>query len=136
MKELTILRHLVFFVSILLSISIFGDFSNIYPFSTKKWHDLGSLKSAFFKKVSEKILQKFAERRQIDLRRGMPSFALIPVAPRTLFKKNRRGVGSDPPPPGRSRVNEPATNDSYTVHSPVADQSDFIPTWSAMATCQ
>ena len=70
----------------------------------QKWHDLGSLKSAFFQNVFEKIFQNFAERRQIDVRRGMPSFASIPVTPRMLFKKNRGGVGSDPPP-RRSRVN-------------------------------
>ena len=27
-------------------------------------------------------------------------------------------------------------NDSCTVYSSVADQSDFIPPWSDMATCQ
>ena len=42
----------------------FWDFSNIYPFSTKKWHDLESLKSAFFKtflRKNFKILQKDAK---------------------------------------------------------------------------
>ena len=44
--------------------------------------------------------------RQIDVRKGMPSFASIPVTIRTLFKTNRPGDGggSGPTlPPRRSR---------------------------------
>ena len=33
--------------------------------------------------------------RKVDVRKGMPSFAWIPVTLRTLFKKNRGGT--DPP---------------------------------------
>ena len=57
-----------------------------------------------FQKVFDIFL--IAERRQMDVRRGIPSFASISVTPRTLFKKNRGGVGSGPPP-RRSRVKAP-----------------------------
>ena len=50
LKELLILRHLVLFVCILLLISIFGDFSNIYPFSTKNGMTLGHLNRHISKK--------------------------------------------------------------------------------------
>ena len=85
------------FVCILLLNSISGDFSNIYQFSIKNGMKLGHLNRHISKSFWEK-LQNFAERRQIYIRRGMPSLAPIPVTPRTLFKKNRGGVGSDPPP--------------------------------------
>ena len=97
LKELLILRHLVLFVCIWLLISIFGDFLNIYEFSTKNGMTC-SLKSAYFEKFLRIFFFKFAEGRQIDERRGMPSFASIPVTPRTLFKKNRRGRIRPPPP--------------------------------------
>ena len=59
-------------------------------------------KIGIIQKEFEDIFQKFVQGRQIDVRKGMPSFASIPVTIRTLFKTNRpgdgEGVGSDPSP--------------------------------------
>ena len=124
MKDHSILLLVVHFVCILLKISIFGGFANNYSFSTKKWHDLGSLKSIYFKKKIENIFQNLAERRQIDVRRGMPSFASIPVTPRTLFTKNRGGFGSDPP--RRSRVNSSCVSLTFSGLLVKAEQYSTI----------
>ena len=56
-------------------------------------------------KSFEKIFQNFAERHQIDVRRGMPSFSSIPVTPRMLFKNNRGGGAAPTPPGGRGLAN-------------------------------
>ena len=107
LNELLILRYLVLFICILLLISIFGDFSNIYPFSTKNGMTLDHAifaKSHLNRHISKRFWEKsakFCKRRQIDIRRSMPSFASISVTPRTLFKKNRWGRIR---PPRRSRV--------------------------------
>ena len=83
MKYLLILRILVLFVCILLQISIFGNFANIYFRPKMAWPWV--TKIGIFQIVYEKFFQKFAERRQIDVRRGMPAenpFTLIKVSPR------------------------------------------------------
>ena len=96
MKDLSILRLLVFLFAFSLK-SLFLAVSQT-SILDRKWHDLGSLKSVYLKKFLIIFFsQKFAERRQIDARRGMPSFALILVMPRTLFTKNRGGVRIRPP---------------------------------------
>ena len=51
-----------------------------------------------------KIVRYFVQGRKIDVQKGMPSFASIPVTLRTLLKKNRGRVGSEPPPPQVARV--------------------------------
>ena len=88
LKKLSILRHLVLFVCILLLISILSDFSNICPFSTKNGMTLGH---------KARHILKNTERRHIDIRRGMSSVASIPATARTLLKKNRGGRIQLPP---------------------------------------
>ena len=89
MKDHSIQRLPVLFVCILLK-NLFWRFCKHLSIFDQKWHNLWSLKSLYFKKFKEFFLKKFVERRQIDVRRGMPSFASIPPGGRGLNGQRKR----------------------------------------------
>ena len=87
---------MVLLICLLLKKLFFGDFSNIYQFSTKNGMNWVTY-IGIIQEVFDKIFQSFVWRRKINVQSGMLSFASIPVTLRTLFRKNRGKVGSRPP---------------------------------------
>ena len=81
----------------------FGGFFKHLPIFDQKWQALGHLNLDISKKFLGFFFPNFAGRHQIDVRRGMPSFASISVTPRTLFKK-RGGGRSDTHPGSRGLI--------------------------------